>query len=174
MAAIENALQTGAPFDLELRSQHKDGSIHWLHSRAELRHDNGMRRLVGLVQDITARKMAEDALRKTEQRLQRFYNSGLVGLAYWNMNGQIVDANDKFLEMVGYERGELAAGRIDWQHMTPREFAHLDERSVAELQATGVNSAPFEKEYIRKDGSRLPVLVAGAMLDEARFGVRTR
>ena len=53
--------------------------------------------------------------------------------------------------------------------MTPPEFAHLDERSVAELQATGVNSAPFEKEYIRKDGSRLPVLIAGAMLDEARF-----
>jgi PAS domain S-box-containing protein len=121
-----------------------------------------------IARDISERRQLEETLRKNEQRLQGFYNSGLVGLLYWDMDGRIVDANDKFLEMVGYDRGDLAASRIDWQQMTPPEFAYLDERSVVELKATGVNSVPFEKEYVRKDGSRIPVLVAGAMLDEAR------
>ncbi|HYL81849.1 MAG TPA: response regulator, partial [Candidatus Acidoferrum sp.] len=78
------------------------------------------------------------------------------------------DANDKFLQMLGYAREDLAAGRLDWAHMTPPEYRHLDEASERELTAIGVNARPFEKEYIRKDGSRIPILVAGAMLDEAR------
>jgi len=115
--------------------------------------------------DITERKRAEEALRKSEQRLKRVFESPLLGLVYWNMNGDIVDANDKFLDLVGYERADLAAGRISWKQMTPPEFAHLG--SLAELKATAANSVPFEKEYIRKDGSRVPVLAARAMFDEA-------
>jgi PAS domain S-box-containing protein len=108
------------------------------------------------------------ALQRSEYRFRRFYESGLLGVIYWTMDGVITDANDKFLEMVGYSREELAAGRIDWVHMTPPEYRHLDEASAKELKATGVNKRPFEKEYIRKDGSRIPVIVAGAMLEEAR------
>src|ERR1035438_9927332 len=53
--------------------------------------------------------------------------------------------------------------------MTPPEYRPLDDASVEELKATGVNAAPFEKEYIRKDGSRVPIIVTGAMLDDARY-----
>jgi PAS domain S-box-containing protein len=166
ISAIDNALLSGVPFDLELRSQHPDGSIHWIHSRADLRTDGGIRRLVGLVQDITERKKAEEALRKSEQRLRRIYESGLMGFVTWKMSGEIVDANDKFLEMVGYDRADLAAGRINWKQMTPLEFTSLD--SFLELKATAANSVPFEKEYFRKDGSRVPVLAARALFDEAR------
>jgi PAS domain S-box-containing protein len=119
--------------------------------------------------DVTERRRAENALRASEERLRRFYESGLVGVMYWNMDGAIIDANDKFLEMVGYTREELSAGKIDWLGMTPAEYRHLDNCSVAELKAMGVNKEPFEKEYIRKDGTRIPVIIAGAMLDEARF-----
>jgi PAS domain S-box-containing protein len=124
--------------------------------------------LEGSAVDITERKRTEASLRQSEHRLRRFYESGLLGVIYWNMQGQITDANDKFLEMVGYTRAELEAGQIDWLSMTPPEYRHLDDASVAELMATGVNKAPFEKEYIRKDGTRMPIALAGAMLDEER------
>jgi PAS domain S-box-containing protein len=108
-------------------------------------------------------------LRASEIRLRRLYESGIVGVIYWSTNGQITDANDRFLQMVGYTREDLAAGRLDWVGLTPAEFRPLDERSVAELKALGVNREPFEKEYLRKDGTRVPVVVAGAMLDDARL-----
>jgi len=122
-----------------------------------------------IIRDITERRAMESALQSKEARLRRFYESGLVGVIYWNMDGIITDANDKFLQMVGYSRNEMAEGKIDWMNMTPEEYRHLDERSVVELKATGVNEKPYEKAYIRKDGTRIPVIVAGAMLDEARF-----
>ena len=125
-------------------------------------------RIASLCRNITERKRAESALRESEQRLRRFYESDLVGAVYWNMRGKITDANDKFLEMVGYTRADLAAGHIDWVGMTPPEYRQLDESSLAELKATGRNKAAFEKEYIRKDGTRLPILIAGAMLDGER------
>jgi PAS domain S-box-containing protein len=87
---------------------------------------------------------------------------------YWNTRGQITEANDKFLEMVGYTRAELDAGQIDWLSMTPPEYRQLDEESIAELRANGVNRVPIEKEYIRKDGTRISIAVAGAMLDDER------
>ncbi len=120
------------------------------------------------IHSITERKRAEQTLRESEQRLRRFYEAGLVGVIYWNTDGEIVNANDRFLEITGYTREELEAGAIDWLAMTPPEFACLDERSLLELQADGVNSAPFEKEYLRKDGTRVPIILAGAMLDEER------
>jgi PAS domain S-box-containing protein len=85
------------------------------------------------------------------------------------MDGVITDANDKFLEMVGYTREDLESGKINWAEMTPSEYRFLDEQSVKDLTTYGANKKPFEKEYIRKDGSRIPIIIAGAMLDEARY-----
>ena len=124
---------------------------------------------VHIMTDITELKRVEQTLRASEQRLRRFYESGMLGVIYWNMDGLIMDANDKFLELVGYTRDDLKRGKIDWIHMTPPEYQHLDKNSVKELKATGVNKKPFEKEYIRKNGTRIPILLAGAMLDEDRF-----
>jgi PAS domain S-box-containing protein len=136
---------------------------------APIRDEQGA--ITGIVlvfRDQTAERAAQQALRESEKRLRRFYESGMLGVIYWNMRGQITDCNDKFLEMVGYTRDDLASGRIDWIDMTPPEYRRLDEASVAELKATGVNKKPFEKEYIRKDGTRIPIVVAGAMLDDER------
>lgn len=137
----------------------------------------------GIGIDITERQKIEDALRQkttdleaaygrmtaSERRLRSFYDSGLFGVIFWNMDGTMTDANDTFLAMVGYTREDLATGKLDWGAMTPPEYRQRDEESVKELRATGRNAVPFEREYIRKDGTRLPILVAGAMLDEKRF-----
>ena len=148
----------------------KDGSERPIaDSGAPIRTDEGEITGVVLVfRDQTEERAAENALRANERRLRRFYESGLLGVIFWNIRGQILDANDKFLEMVGYTRADLTSGQIDWLNMTPPEYGRLDEDSVAELKATGVNKMPFEKEYLRKDGTRIPISVAGAMLDEER------
>ncbi len=141
-----------------------DGTQGWF----DLRFEPVPEGVIILSMDITEQRRAEAAQRESQQRLHRFYESGLLGVIFWNMRGQITDANDKFLEMVGYTRAELNAGQIDWLNMTPPEYRHLDEASIAELKATGVNRKPLEKEYLHKDGTRIPIAVAGAMLDEER------
>ena len=168
-AQWNGSIQTGENYAAEYRIRRaRDRTYRWHLAKAALRKDEHGRPIgwFGACFDIEDRKQAEAALRASEQRLKRVFASRLLGLVYWNVNGDIVDANDKFLEMVGYERADLAAGRVDWKQMTPPEFAHLG--SLEELKATAATSAPFEKEYIRKDGSRVPVLAARAMFDEAR------
>ena len=178
--------ETGAPFPTEAipvaRAQRGETTLNvvlaaafpdhklWISaSAAPIQTPDG--KTLGVVAsfiDITKEKESEQALQESETRLRRFYESGLLGVIYWNMAGEITDANDKFLEMTGFTRADLNSGSIDWARMTPPEYQHLDEVSMAELKATGINASPFEKEYLRKDGTRLPILLAGAMLDEAR------
>jgi PAS domain S-box-containing protein len=170
-AVWARTIELGGHYEAEYRAVWPDGSVHYLTARGKMVQDDKGRpvRVNGLIWDITDRKQMEKELQESENRLRRFYESGLLGVIYWNMNGEVTDANDRFLEMVGYDRDDLAAGRIDWNRMTPPEYRHLDEYSIAELKAAGVNKEPLEKEYIRKDGLRVPILIAGAMLDEARF-----
>ena len=167
---VDKALRLDRPYDTDYRVKLRDGSWRDINARGHVFTDVDGKavRMAGTCLDITERRRAEAGLRESEQRLRRFYDSGLLGVFFWNMRGEITDANDKFLEMVGYTRAELAAGQIDWLNMTPPEYRHLDDDSVVELRATGVNSKPFEKEYVRKDGTRLPITLAGAMLDEER------
>jgi PAS domain S-box-containing protein len=167
----QHSVSTGEPFEHEHHFVARDGQIRVVLARGKpVRGADGrIAAWAGINLDITDRRSVDQALRDSERRLRRFYESGVIGVIYWTMDGRIVDANDRFLEMVGYTRAELEAGAIDWIHMTPPEFAELDARSMAELKATGRNAAPFEKEYVRKDGTRLPILVGGAMLDDERL-----
>lgn len=104
---------------------------------------------------------------QTEQALLRFsrlFESGILGILVCDLVGNIVEANDGFLEMVGYSRQELLSGAVRWAEMTPPEWKWFDDDAVEQLQAHGV-TRPWEKEYLCKDGSRIPVLVGVAMLN---------
>jgi PAS domain S-box-containing protein len=121
----------------------------------------------GIVRDVTERIKAEEALRESEARLRQFYESDMLGVYYFDLEGSVTDANDKLLEIVGYTREDLQAGKVSWNKMTPQEYRSLDERTLAELKTIGIKE-PLEKEYIRKDGSRVPVIVGIATFDQAR------
>jgi hypothetical protein len=69
--------------------------------------------------------------KRSEERLRRFYDSGMFGVFYYNLNGSVTDANDKFLEIIGYTRDDLQAGLIEWGKLTPSEYSPLDEYAIA-------------------------------------------
>ncbi|MBD1806011.1 response regulator [Microcoleus sp. FACHB-SPT15] len=118
--------------------------------------------------DITQRKQAEEALRQTNERLQRLFDSNLIGVAFWNIEGFIVDANDAFLRFAGYTREEFAAiGRLDWTEFTPPEYKHLDDHAIAETLSAGVSNI-YEKEYIHRDGKRVPIVLGIALLNDCQ------
>src|SRR5260221_494865 len=104
-------------------------------------------------------------LQQREAEVGRLVDANIVGIVFWDLYGGIRDANDAFLGIVGYERADLVSGRLRWTDLTPAEWRERDERAVAELNSTGTFQ-PFEKEYFRKDGSRVPVLIGGAAFDE--------
>jgi PAS domain S-box-containing protein len=109
---------------------------------------------------------AQRALLKSEERFRRLVDAGLIGVTTGDIRGNISEANDAFLEMVGYSREEFISGKVGWAEITPPEWRHLDARAIEQLRATGVAS-PWEKEYLRKDGTRVPVLVGVAMLEQS-------
>jgi hypothetical protein len=120
-----------------------------------------------LQQEIVERKQSEAALQQSEARFKRLAESNIIGVIFPDFSGRIIDANTAFLQMVGYTRQDMLAGQVRWDAMTPPEYQQQDERSLEELRAVGT-CTPFEKEYICKDGSRIPVLVGAAVLEETQ------
>ena len=104
-------------------------------------------------------------LQEREARIRRLVDANIVGVLISDLDGQILEANDAFLEMVGYTRDDLAAGLLRWTDLTPPEWQAASQRAVAQIRATGACDV-FEKEYFRRDGGRVPVLVGGAAATE--------
>jgi PAS domain S-box-containing protein len=118
---------------------------------------------------VSEREKAEAAVRELarglEAKIRRLVEANVVGIVMWNLEGAITGGNEAFLRMVQYDREDLASGRVRWTDLTPAEWRGHDQRAVADLQATGIFQ-PFEKEYFRKDGSRVPVLLGGALFEK--------
>lgn len=112
----------------------------------------------------TAQRKAEaslKSLRESEARFGRLTESNIIGVIVANLNGSIIEANNAFLQMLNYTREDLRSGRIRWGEITPPEYIEVSERAIEELRITG-SCKPFEQEYIRKDGSQVPVLIGFA------------
>jgi PAS domain S-box-containing protein len=118
----------------------------------------------GFIRDLSDQKRIEEALVRSERRFRRLAEAGIIGIITADVHGNVLEANDAFLEMVGYDHHDVASGRVRWSDMTPSEWRSFDERAIEQLFTTGF-AAPWEKEYFRKDGSRIPILVGVAMLD---------
>ena len=103
-------------------------------------------------------------LQEREARVRRLVDSNIVGVLIWDLDGQIREANDAFLDMLRYGRDDLVSGGVRWSDLTPAEWREGDERATADLRSTGTVQ-PYEKEFFRKDGSRVPVLIGGALFD---------
>ena len=116
-----------------------------------------------IARDITERKQLERAVRESEQRLRRFVDSNIVGIVIANANGDILEANDYYLRLIGFSRQQLEVGKVDWRAITPPEWLPADEQAIRELRERGT-CTPYEKEYVRPDGTRVPVFLADTML----------
>ena len=110
---------------------------------------------------------AQEALRSSEARLRRLVESSMIGVFFWDVSGGVTETNDAFLEIIGYDRNDLRAGLVDWARLTPPEEAASDQDAIQQLLETG-RCQSYEKHYIRKDGSLVPVLIGGALLSDSK------
>lgn len=178
--ALSHAFATGEAFRMTYRQRRADGGFRWTEGRAEpLRSEAGaIVHWYGVCVDVHDRVVAQKALedREREQmrlyseiaereaRIRRLVDSDIIGIVIWDLDGTLIDANDAFLNMVQYDRKDVEAG-IRWFDMTPPDWQAVHAQEEAEeLAATGRMQAR-EKEYFRKDGTRVPVLIGAACFE---------
>jgi PAS domain S-box-containing protein len=159
----------GEAATIELEIVGLKGTRRWVETHATpLRAEDGrIGALVCVTRDVTLRRAAEQALRDSEARWRSVFTSPMVGMMFWDRAGAIREANDAFLDIVGYSRDDLRAGRLSWRALTPPEDLPRDEQVLAALAETGV-CEPYEKHYVHKDGRRVAILIGAALLDGSR------
>jgi len=161
---VDRSLAGATDFEHTYRLLLPDGRVKHVHAIAHaVQNASGDREFVGAVSDITERKTTEDKIR-------RLVDAGILGIFIANLEGEIVEANRAFLQMFQYDRQDLLSGRLRWEDMTPVELRERDQRAVTEALANGFFH-PYEKQFFRKDGSRLPVLLGGALFQDSNEGV---
>jgi PAS domain S-box-containing protein len=123
--------------------------------------------LTSFIRDITEQKVAREALERSEARLRWVFESNVVGMIQWDLDRSLIlDANETFLQMTGYTREDVDAGRLNFRDMTPPEWTPQNEECIRTIREHG-QAAPYEKEYFRKDGSRMPLIIAGTRFDDS-------
>jgi PAS domain S-box-containing protein len=141
------------------------GAETWIEAEATLVGD-GPRRIVGIMRNIDRRKRAGEALRTSEARLRRILDTETVGVVFFDSaTGAVLEANDAFWAMTGYGAADLQDGGLTWRMMTPPEWVPASEAQLGVLAATG-RIGPYEKEYWRKDGTRIWMLFVGRDLGD--------
>jgi PAS domain S-box-containing protein len=118
---------------------------------------------------VSEREKAEAAVRKLasglEAKVRRLVDANIIGIFIWNFDGRIVEANEAFLHMVEYENEELVSGGMRWTDLTPPEWRDRDAHAAAEAKENGAVQH-YEKEFFRKDGTRVPVMIGAALFQD--------
>jgi PAS domain S-box-containing protein len=163
--ALSEFALTGAAQPFEKEYFRKDGSrVPVLVGIAGI--EGADTHIIAFVLDLTERKLAEQALHEGEVKIRRLVDANIIGIEFWDYDGRILEANDAFLRMVGYDRDDLVAGRVDRDTLTPPEWRDYVARRVADVKIDGTIQ-PYEREFVRKDGSRVPVLIGAASFHES-------
>jgi PAS domain S-box-containing protein len=104
-------------------------------------------------------------LRQSQSRFRRLVDSNVMGVFIADFNGKVVEANDAFLDMIGYSHDDLTAGHVDWRAATPAEFRQQDDQAIEQMRSRGA-SQPYEKRFIRRDETLVPVMIGSALLED--------
>ena len=156
---LATVLQNGKPLAFEMNWS--DARSRPVCSLVNLTPEFGAEREVTSVL-MVGRDISE--LRAYQDRIHRMVESNIIGVVFWHADGCIADANDAFLDLLGHSRDDLLSGRLRWDNITPPGHEATDARSAEEMRRTGGCRA-HEKEYLHRDGRRIPVLVGAAYLD---------
>ena len=164
--ALVGCLVTGDAFAMRYRLRRTDGVYRWMSSRGEPWRDDagGIVQWYGICHDIDDQVRFDSELQERDAMIRRLVDSDIIGIVIWDLNGTLIDANDAFLRMVHYDREDLKAG-LDWFAMTPPEWQEVHAREEAEELARTGKMLAREKEYFRKDGSRVPILIGAACFE---------
>ena len=165
LAASLKSLRAGGSTQIEVRLKRTDGAPLWALLETSAIFDSG-RKYEGalvMVMDVSERRKAQEASRASEARFRRLWDSGLILINISDAAGTLVDVNDSGANLLGYSREELINGSVRWRDLTPPEWRDAEEAAIAQFERTGV-TAPWEKELLRKDGTRLPILTGAATL----------
>ena len=170
--AIGATIASGEPFERRYRVRDGEGSWRHVLARGKLTRDAEGRPawMPGIVLDISRQTVVEDALRASEARFRRLAESNVLGIVRFRMDGSIVDANQSFLDMLGYTRADLAQGLLSSQLLTPPEWAESNVRVMERLRSAG-RMDHHVKEYFRKDGGRVSVQMGAATVDDNGEGI---
>lgn len=142
----------------------RDGTEHPIEdTAAPIRDSAGVLDGVVLVfHDVSEKRRAQVELAESERRFRLLTDLNVIAAGVADLAGSFLDANDALLEMLGHTREELVAGHVNWRDLTPPEFIPADERAIAEAKQRGA-CQPYEKEYFRKDGRRVPIIIGYAL-----------
>ena len=153
-------------FDITHRLLMPDGSVKFVHVLSRVLKDaTGNLEIAGALMDVTENTRLYRDLAEREAKIRRLVEANIIGVFIGDFDGRILEANDAFLRIVGYDREDLAAGRLNWKDLTPPDWRERDAQWIEEHKRTGVR-LPIEKEYFRKDGSRVPILLGSATFEE--------
>jgi PAS domain S-box-containing protein len=157
---------SGRRVDFEGFLSYPDGQVRYVEATyvPDRGADGAVNGFVALVRDVTDRKLTQDALVKSEARVRRLIDSDLIGIAITSLDGAVHEANDAFLQILGLTREDLLDGRANWIEMTAPEDVAESRRAAEQARRAG-KCAPFEKEYVRPDGTRVPALVGASLLE---------
>lgn len=131
----------------------------------ELAAEGSVEFVLSISRDITEYKKIEQAFLKTESRFRRIFESNMIGMGFWDVTGKITEANDALLTMLGYSREEFESRGLSWETVTPQEYHQADLKAREEALTQGY-CTPYEKEFFRQNGGRVPTISGGAIFED--------